>query len=123
MVPLSGAGQHIEIVPEYKWASYTLVEKSRLNHTVCETPFHQILINFDGNISCCCQDASYSLLIGRLSMEDELSFTDIMNGEKLFNIRETILSGNLKKLPICMFCETGSLVDLSSHVNELRQYL
>jgi radical SAM protein with 4Fe4S-binding SPASM domain len=79
-------------------------------HDLCELPFYTILIKHDGRVSPCCADVFDDISIGKIGNK---SLKEILNGPRLREIRKVHLSGNLKDLPLCMYCQNRTVVDLS----------
>lgn len=68
----------------------------------CRLPFTEMLINWDGTISLCCQDVEGEVVVGDAKKN---SLKSIWQGKKLNQIRERHLSLNVNSLPLCQNCK------------------
>ena len=106
---------HVKISPIVELAD-GMVRQTQEYHTPCELPFYMTFIKYDGRVSICCADIFDGLNIGRIGDDH---FKDILRGQQLRKIRETHLSGNLDRIPLCKYCGNRTVIDLSNYRDEL----
>lgn len=68
---------------------------------VCAYPFYSLAINSDGSVSPCCVDWNRTLVLGNLN---DMSLSDIWNGENMRNLRLMMLEGRRKENKTCGSC-------------------
>ncbi len=72
------------------------------SHTPCRLPFTEMLINWDGTVSLCCQDIDGQVILGNLNQQ---SLTHIWQNKKYQNIRQSHLNLQTQKLKLCQNCK------------------
>ena len=77
--------------------------KSELKYdrVICNLPFRTISVNWNGKVSICCVDWTWSTIIGDVSKEN---LCDVWNGRKMYNFRKMHVSGERNKNPACENC-------------------
>lgn len=75
--------------------------EEKQNVLVCPQPFYSMQILVDGSVVPCCSLNLNNPIIGNLN---EKSIYDIWNGEKLKNLRVSLLKGNRVNIKQCMNC-------------------
>ncbi len=75
------------------------VEFSR---TPCRLPFTEILINWDGSVSLCCQDIDGEVLLGNVNKD---SLVKIWQNKKYQNIRKSHQNLKTNNLKLCKNCK------------------
>lgn len=113
---------HVMIDNEFEWYSGGKEKFTTKDNTPCEAPFFQVAINYDGEVTVCCLDITYSLRIGNIG-KNKNSLYEIIKGERLNNIRKILLSGNLDRLVSCQYCGMRTVWDFDSIKEELLSYL
>jgi radical SAM protein with 4Fe4S-binding SPASM domain len=83
--------------------SYSIRNKL-LNH--CWKMWHSCVITWDGKVVPCCFDKDGQYVLGDLSKN---SFTEIWNGEKYFDFRQSLLRSR-NEIEICKNCTEGTKV-------------
>lgn len=68
----------------------------------CRLPFTEMLINWDGTVSLCCQDIDGEVILGDINKE---SITKIWQNEKYQKIRQKHLSLKTNNLKLCKNCK------------------
>lgn len=68
----------------------------------CRLPFTELLINWDGTVSLCCQDIEGEVLVGDAKTQ---SLAEIWKGKKLNAIRTKQRQLLISKLPVCRNCK------------------
>lgn len=81
--------------------SLSINNEPLIKKEVCPQPFYNLAINFDGTVTVCCCDWSYSTIVGDLKKE---SILEIWNGENLYNFRRMHLEGRRKENRACANC-------------------
>ncbi len=97
-----------------------VILKRRSCNMPCEQVFYMAYIKFDGRVSVCCVDIYDNLSVGRIP---EQSFSEIVGGEALRQIRKIHLEGRLQEIPLCFYCGSRTAVDLSPYREEIRRYI
>lgn len=72
------------------------------NRPPCIAPFLYPTVHTNGNVTVCCRDNSFELLLGNLN---EQLFEEIWNGDRAKKLREAHLNSDLTEYPLCFFCE------------------
>jgi radical SAM protein with 4Fe4S-binding SPASM domain len=72
------------------------------SQTPCRLPFTEILINWDGIVSLCCQDIENSLVLGDVKKD---SISKIWTNSKYKKIRKLHLLLKTNQIPICKNCK------------------
>jgi MoaA/NifB/PqqE/SkfB family radical SAM enzyme len=93
-------------------------EKKREFKSACEVPFYSMFIKYDGKVSVCCADLFQDLALGNIH---DTSMMDIINGETLRGIRRHHLNGDLKQLPLCLYCGNRTAVNMKAIAAELKK--
>lgn len=68
----------------------------------CRLPFTEMLINWDGTVSLCCQDIEGEVLLGDINKD---SIFSVWQNQKYQNIRKFHLLLNTKNLYLCKNCK------------------
>lgn len=68
----------------------------------CRLPFTEMLINWDGTVSLCCQDIEGEVILGDITKD---SISDIWKSKKYQKIREAHLKLKTNKLKLCQNCK------------------
>jgi len=95
-------------------------DKKREFKSACEVPFFSVFIKFDGKVSACCADIFEDLSLGNIH---DSSLSDIINGDALRDIRRHHLNGDLKQLPICLYCGNRTAVNMKAIAEELKKHV
>lgn len=74
----------------------------RRGRRVCPSPFKNLAVNFNGQVSVCCVDWSLGTIVGDASRE---RLVDIWNGEPMRRFRLTHLRGERESIPACDGCQ------------------
>lgn len=100
---------HVCISEIHDWSNKTKVSKNYLyqnyvsqSQTPCRLPFTELLINWDGVVSLCCQDTDGEVILGNANKEPLLS---IWQNSKFQKVRRTHLSLKINHLPLCQNCK------------------
>lgn len=72
------------------------------SHSPCRLPFTEMLVNWDGTVSLCCQDIEGEIILGDVNKE---SISDIWQNKKYQSIRKAHLNLKTKNLPLCQNCK------------------
>lgn len=72
------------------------------SQTPCRLPFTEMLVNWDGSVSLCCQDVEGEVIVGDVN---ENSLKNIWRGEKLRKIRKKHFLLDTGDLPLCGNCK------------------
>jgi len=85
---------------------------------VCPFPFYTLSINFNGTVSICCVDWSWSTLVGDLREE---SLKDLWNGDRLFQFRKMHLLKAGYDNKACRECDArdGLPDNIDAHADEI----
>ena len=67
----------------------------------CPLLFTNLLVNWDGKVTCCCVDFNEDLIVGDLNKE---SLLDIWNGEKMKHFRKLHIEKRFDEMPLCGKC-------------------
>jgi len=67
----------------------------------CRLPFTELLINWDGSASLCCQDIEGEVIVGDANKE---SLKEIWTGDTLNRVREKHLALDVNRLTLCKDC-------------------
>lgn len=113
---------NIYFLREFNWYTRNKQEQLTVDHRLCDLPFFQVAIHYDGTVSACCIDINFDLAIGRITAS-ETSLREMLEGKKLRTIRKTHLSGNLENLPACMYCENRPVTELNQYREEALQLI
>lgn len=108
---------HIYFLKEFSWYTKNKTHLLTPDHRLCDLPFFQVAIHYDGVVSACCIDINYDLAMGKIT-SSETSLLEILHSERLKSIREIHLSGNLETLPACYYCENRPITELESFREE-----
>lgn len=68
----------------------------------CRLPFTEMLINWDGTVSLCCQDIEGEIILGDVNKKP---ISDIWQNKKYQAIRKAHLNLNTKNLSLCQNCK------------------
>jgi len=100
----------IRIRDEFGWLDQLGAKGVPESRTVpCEQAFYIMLVHADGDISACCADSTKSLLIGNI--REFASLVDIINSDRLFRIRESLLKQDYQEIEICRKCDVLNSID------------
>lgn len=72
----------------------------------CRFLWTDMVINWDGRVSACCQDYEANMVVGDIN---KTSLKEIWQGKTLESLRENHLQGNYSKIPMCNFCDYRSV--------------
>lgn len=72
------------------------------NQSPCRLPFTEMLINWDGTVSLCCQDIDGEIILGDINKE---SLIKIWQNKKYQKIRQLHLKLQTNSLPLCKNCK------------------
>lgn len=81
-------------------------ENLRVKKEPCRFLWTDMVINWDGRVSACCQDYEAKMVIGDVATQ---SLKDIWQGEVLNKLREKHLSGKMTDIPLCSKCDYRSV--------------
>jgi MoaA/NifB/PqqE/SkfB family radical SAM enzyme len=95
-------------------------EQKRKYNTPCEIPFFSFFVKYDGRVSSCCADLFADLELGNVHNS---TLSDMLNGETLRRIRMIHLSGDLHELPLCLYCDNRSAVNMKAIADELKKHI
>lgn len=95
-------------------------EQKRKYNTPCEIPFFSLFAKYDGRVSACCADLFADLEIGNVQ---DMTLSDMLNGEALRRIRRIHLSGDLSELPLCLYCGNRLAANMRAIAGELKTYI
>jgi MoaA/NifB/PqqE/SkfB family radical SAM enzyme len=95
-------------------------EKKKEFRSACEVPFYSMFIKYDGKVSVCCADLFEDLSLGNVHANTIL---EILNGETLRGIRRHHLNGDLKQLPLCLYCGNRTVVNMKAIASELTKHI
>lgn len=73
-----------------------------MQHKICPYPFSILTVQWNGDVSFCCEDVCGKGVIGN-ALESDLM--GIWHGEKLKRIRKAILAGNVDGIVLCNHCK------------------
>jgi radical SAM protein with 4Fe4S-binding SPASM domain len=109
---------HIEIRKEFEWPSS---DNLPLYHDMCELPFYQLAIHWDGKVSACCNDIEYGVVVGDVT---KTSLQEIIRGETLSEIRKDMIDKNFDSLDTCLRCSFRTVVtDFGEKKDQIRGLL
>ncbi len=92
-------------LPKEVWDKYKIDRKSLPKLTRCAKPFREMTINYNGNISICCEDWKEEYPISNVQNE---SLIDIWNGEKFQEYRYILYNKRRDLIPLCKGCNEVS---------------
>lgn len=72
------------------------------SHSPCRLPFTEMLINWDGTVSLCCQDIEGEVILGDVNKD---SISNIWKNKKYQKIRQNHLEINTNNLKLCQNCK------------------
>lgn len=72
------------------------------SRTPCRLPFTELLVNWDGTSSLCCQDIEGEVIIGDVNKQ---TLAEIWNGEKIKAIRKKHREIDTDRLTLCKDCK------------------
>lgn len=101
-----------ELLETGKVSDPRLMEEKE-NLPFCNQPFGYLSVLSSGDITPCCSFYAHNLKLGHISRDN---VHDIWNGEKLRDLRQQLLTGNLN--PTCKVCLSQRYDDFSSEVQE-----
>lgn len=90
------------------------------NYKPCEQVFYTSIVRFNGSVCACCVDIYDNLKIGNIAKQ---SLSEILNGEKLRQIRKIHIENRIEEIPQCVNCGFRTSVDISSYSEEIKKYL
>lgn len=68
---------------------------------VCAYPFYVMAVNADGSVSVCGNDWAHGTVVGNVATQ---RLADIWHGEKLYELRKTMLADRRGEIPVCAHC-------------------
>jgi len=71
-------------------------------HAPCRLPFTELLINWDGTVSLCCQDIEGEVIVGNVKKQ---SIKEIWQGKTLGEIRKKHLALDINSIILCKDCK------------------
>lgn len=77
-----------------------------LKREPCRFLWTDMVINWDGRVSACCQDYEAKMVVGNINTS---SLRDIWKGKILEDLRKKHLSGQISKIPLCSNCDYRSV--------------
>lgn len=97
-----GIADEVGFEPLHNWGD-TLVQLGEFagEKLVCPSPFYEMIIKANGDVTVCCVDWSNKLVVGNVLQN---TLKEIWEGEPLRQFQELHLSGNRKQNPICRDC-------------------
>ena len=110
-----GLADHINITTPHSWGGAFKEEagersfhsrRTNIKREPCRFLWTDLVVNWDGRVSACCQDYEASLVVGDLNLN---SIKEIWQSEKLENLREIHLNNKADAIPLCRRCDYRSL--------------
>jgi len=80
----------------------TITNYVDFSQSPCRLPFTEMLINWNGTVSLCCQDIDGEVILGNVNKE---SVIKIWQNKKYQKIRKSHLNLDTKKLKLCQNCK------------------
>lgn len=95
----------------------------KMDRIVCPEPFKMLAINFNGEVSPCCDDWAMQLIVGNLNKQ---SVKDVWRGESINKIRRLHLQNKRGELGACAKCQymlgVTDLFDLDKSRDDLLRF-
>ena len=88
--------------------SRTLIGERYSQSIPCLFPWSLMVIAQDGKVALCCTDSRVKYELGDLSKE---SVQQIWRGQKMTQLRETHLAGQMNEIPICNTCNHRQILE------------
>jgi radical SAM protein with 4Fe4S-binding SPASM domain len=93
-----------------------------VGRSVCPSPFYSLSIHMDGDVGVCCSDWHHKTNVGSL---ENLSLSEIWNGEELRRFRADQLTKSWREMDACAGCEMVNhypvYEDLDQHRTKLAE--
>jgi radical SAM protein with 4Fe4S-binding SPASM domain len=90
--------------PTYRYYANNKVKLKSLKTNRCRHPLTRFLINYNGNVSFCCEDARYDFSIGNIF---KTSIKEIWWSEKNIKMLNDVAMGIINDDSICLKCNRG----------------
>jgi len=109
---------HIEVRKEFVWPAS---DNLPIWHDMCELPFYQLAVHWDGKVSACCNDIEHGLNVGDIA---ETSLQNIIRGDRLVKLRTNMLDKDFTQLDTCLRCSFRTVVkDFGDKKDQIRGLL
>jgi sulfatase maturation enzyme AslB (radical SAM superfamily) len=95
-------------------------KQKREYNSACEFPFFSMFTKCDGRVSVCCADLFSDLELGNVN---DTTISEMLNGEVLRRIRRIHLSGDLRQLPLCLYCGNRTAVNMRAIGDDLKKHI
>lgn len=92
-------------LPKPMWVKYKIDPHQFPYLKRCAKPFREMTINWDGNVSLCCEDWTRRMSLGNIADE---RLIDIWNGETMNRYRYLLYHGRRDLIPLCAMCNERS---------------
>ncbi len=96
-VAASSDRTHVEIRKEFSWGVAHSNRKAYCR-SFCDLSFYQLAVSWDGVVSCCCNDITYDLAIGRIGPGGD-TLHDILDGQRRNAVLKAFLGRESKSFP------------------------
>lgn len=81
-------------------------QNSKVKRAPCRFLWTDMIINWDGRVSACCQDYEAKMVVGNAATQ---SLKDIWQGRVLNELRKKHLSGQMNNIKLCSKCDYRSV--------------